>query len=1118
MSGGQYLSLPAAATGLAPISGASAWAFGSWVTAVSPLPIGIRIVGITFQTTYKPATDTTNEIFLEIGIGKIGSEITKIQVPYSQRKGTALGYFQTEIYNMFFPEPYLISGGNRVAVRITDNVASALTYSGVKIFYIEDDSPTVVLGDPPDYFDGTDTTPELRFTGTDINGNALEYEIQADSVNTFNSTPKSFDIEALAFDNNQFSDATNLINCYGFCFSDDGMNIYACDNISPYHVNQYSLGTAWDVSTMAFASKYLNFGAIASTPEGIRFKPNGLTCYVFSNTTSTIYQFTLSVAWDISTATSASKSFTLASYYHSIWFNDDGYRFYALDRTLGILKQYHMTTGWDISTAVYDQSFNFTDVAGLTTCSFVMSASGTRLFVNDTTSQRMFQYILTAAWDISTLVYDGISYYDSTAFTTYAVMSASTDGTKFFICSTANTIFCFNTGNSGYYNIRSREYNNGFQDATDYSATHPFVSGHLMKFIAQGDIEHGSYYWRVRAKDPAGSNQYGAWSASKQFDLWETQTVALNSPADTSSSTNTNPSLVFTGSNVWNQDLDYQIQIDTVNTFDSKESYTGLKAGWSMDGADITNGVLAEPVNGLNATVYGSLPVSGIKGDALVMNGTSDYLSASNTGLPTTGQAFTISVWVWDDTTGVTLASGYHRIVCWSNGTAQIQLGIADGDSTAWNRKFYIVDNSSTAKVASNGNATNGWHHVVATCNGSGTYHLYVDGIASESGSLNGSGNTYNGDSTHIFIGQRGDNYGYVTGQIDETRIYNRELTAIEALNLYNQNAAIGRFSLNDTGFADSNPVSVTNAADGYYYSGGVSGDTGYINPRPNSLYLMTVASRTGITTDPVQPTVTGCGLTWVAINSIVHDTTSSSRRRVTLFRAMGSSPTAGVLTIDFASQAQTNFGWIIDVANGIDTSGTNGSGAIIQSATAIDSSEAVATLTATLGAFSNSGNATYGAIGTGAFGNNPPVTTQGAGFTLVFSNTFDGGNTCHTLFKNTNDTTVEITFDQVNSIGIIAVELKAKTLGRPYGAGNQVTFTVQAGDALAPGTYYWRARAIDTQITSYPGAGIYGAYSAINSFTITAAAAGIKTINGLAKASIKLWNGLANASVKNLQ
>jgi hypothetical protein len=54
-----------------------------------------------------------------------------------------------------------------------------------------------------------------------------------------------------------------------------------------------------------------------------------------------------------------------------------------------------------------------------------------------------------------------------------------------------------------------------------------------------------------------------------------------------------------------------------------------------------------------------------------------------------------------------------------------------------------------------------------------------------------------------------------------------------------------------------------------------------------------------------------------------------------------------------------------------------------------------------------------------------------------------------------------------------------------PFNSGEKVSFTVQAGDALASGTYYWRVRGIDPT-----GSNTYGAWSSTRSFTVTAGGA----------------------------
>jgi hypothetical protein len=165
----QFLSLPAIEAGKAPVSSASAWAFGNWVEISASITTDIYLIGIQFQLgSTKPSLDTTTQQLFEIGIGGSGAEVTKLQFPYSFRKDTAVGYYHTKTINVFLPEPYFIQGLSRVAVRATDSIASAITYTNFKIFYREGgvytvkalaDSVTMTMNSPAkaEYHKGADS-------------------------------------------------------------------------------------------------------------------------------------------------------------------------------------------------------------------------------------------------------------------------------------------------------------------------------------------------------------------------------------------------------------------------------------------------------------------------------------------------------------------------------------------------------------------------------------------------------------------------------------------------------------------------------------------------------------------------------------------------------------------------------------------------------------------------------------------------------------------------------------------------------------------------------------------------------------------------------------------------
>lgn len=217
-----------------------------------------------------------------------------------------------------------------------------------------------------------------------------------------------------------------------------------------------------------------------------------------------------------------------------------------------------------------------------------------------------------------------------------------------------------------------------------------------------------------------------------------------------------------------------------------------------------------------------------------------------------------------------------------------------------------------------------------------------------------------------------------------------------------------------------TNLTSSSSATDGTSFS------TASITPAANALILLTFLSRRGDSVEPAVPSsVTGNGLTWVQVNSIYYDTTSTSRRTLTVFRAMGASPSAGAVSIT-APATLTSAVWSVDQFTGVDTSGTNGSGAVVQSVT--NSTSSGTSLTVTLSSFGDANNATFGAFGNadGLFSS-----TAGTGFSkLGDAADSETSSRCTTEWVSSNDTSVDMTFSTATELGGIAIEIAAATAG----------------------------------------------------------------------------------------
>lgn len=204
-----------------------------------------------------------------------------------------------------------------------------------------------------------------------------------------------------------------------------------------------------------------------------------------------------------------------------------------------------------------------------------------------------------------------------------------------------------------------------------------------------------------------------------------------------------------------------------------------------------------------------------------------------------------------------------------------------------------------------------------------------------------------------------------------------------------------------------------------------VSTTTASITPAANKLVLVAVIQSNDYTGASTAPTVSGCGLTWVEVAHADDGTTNANR--ATVFRGMGASPTTGVLTIAFPGAPANEFqcDWSVDEFDKVIKTGSNGAGAVKQSATNTATSSA-SSLTVTLAAFSNTQNVTYGAFLTLV----NTVFHPGSGFTqLATRNT--GNTNMGVEWKNSNDTSVDASWDDASTARAgVAVEIGALSTG----------------------------------------------------------------------------------------
>jgi hypothetical protein len=195
---------------------------------------------------------------------------------------------------------------------------------------------------------------------------------------------------------------------------------------------------------------------------------------------------------------------------------------------------------------------------------------------------------------------------------------------------------------------------------------------------------------------------------------------------------------------------------------------------------------------------------------------------------------------------------------------------------------------------------------------------------------------------------------------------------------------------------------------------------TASIAPAANGLVTVAVLGHNGTAASP-RPAISGGGMAaWTQVATVAFDGVATPHKRLTVFRALSSSPGSGPLRITFTT-TQSNCEWIVSQWKGIETSGTNGGNAIAQAASA--RGDNVTGLVVTLGAFAAPGNVAYGVVGVRR---STAGITPGAGFTEIAER--PSGETPPSDLqaeRSAGDRTIDARWSRANG-GALGLEIKA--------------------------------------------------------------------------------------------
>ena len=197
-----------------------------------------------------------------------------------------------------------------------------------------------------------------------------------------------------------------LSNSQSLRFGLDGTKLYL---LTSSHINEYTLSTAWDITSATFVQslQLSSLSGISNTQHyGFHFKPDGTTVYTVSNATDLVYQIALATAWDISTASftqsrSVSAQETVPQ---DVFWNPDGTKMYILGDTGNDTTVYTFpeANAWDISAGANLNTFSELNFRDTSPRGMTFSPDGTKYYISGFIKRSIHSYNLSTPYLLQT--------------------------------------------------------------------------------------------------------------------------------------------------------------------------------------------------------------------------------------------------------------------------------------------------------------------------------------------------------------------------------------------------------------------------------------------------------------------------------------------------------------------------------------------------------------------------------------------------------------------------------------------------------------------------------------------------------------------------------------------
>ncbi|MEQ8811556.1 MAG: hypothetical protein RIE59_20975, partial [Imperialibacter sp.] len=244
------------------------------------------------------------------------------------------------------------------------------------------------------------------------------------------------------------------LSVQGVTFSADGYKVFTVGDDYD-QVYAYTLTTPFSLSgEFSHDGSPLSITTEETAPQGLGFSSDGKTMFVIGYNSDEVQQYSLSTAYDITSTVTHLGAYNVSTETGTpsdIAFNDSGSKMYI---TAGrFVFQYTLSTPFDVTNGLnvtYNGSYSSSQDSNVK--SMALNPQGTKMFLLGSTSDAVYQYSLSTPYVVTSgVTYDGVSTSVAQQETFPTGIAFNPDGNKFFITGDAtNGILEYDVFDGGF--------------------------------------------------------------------------------------------------------------------------------------------------------------------------------------------------------------------------------------------------------------------------------------------------------------------------------------------------------------------------------------------------------------------------------------------------------------------------------------------------------------------------------------------------------------------------------------------------------------------------------------------------------------------------------------------